>query len=99
MSNLVALLAKTDHFVSKIRIIWAHFEKLAVPCNQGSIQLSLSQAKADPSIAWARITQLLKEIDPTWSISVKNTKTNTQYSTKCGTPVLQFSQGEKYTST
>ena len=29
--------------------------KLAVLSNPGSIQLSLSQAKADPSIAWARL--------------------------------------------
>ena len=28
--------------------------KLAAICNPGSIQRSLSQAKADPSIAWAR---------------------------------------------
>ena len=29
--------------------------KLAVVYNPGSIQVSLSQAKADPSIAWARL--------------------------------------------
>ena len=29
--------------------------KLTVLSNPGSIQLSLSQAKADPSIAWARL--------------------------------------------
>ena len=33
--------------------------KLAVLSNPGSIQLSFSQAKADPSIAWARFAMLL----------------------------------------
>ena len=38
--------------------------KLAVLCNPESIQLSLSQAKADPSIAWARFTQWLSDPGP-----------------------------------
>ena len=32
--------------------------KLAVLCNQGSIQLSHSLAKADPIIAWARVSHI-----------------------------------------
>ena len=39
-----------------------HKIELAVLYNPGSIQLSLSQAKAEPSIAWARCILIIAQL-------------------------------------